>query len=83
MSERVLVMALFDGLGLEAWKGWGKTAGTPLPHPSLFVALLVVFALLGIVATFAPPLAAVLAVGILIAIALGAQNPLLKQGAAA
>ena len=83
MSERVLVMALFVGLGLEAWRGWGKNPNTPLPAPSLFTALLVVFAILGVVATFAPPLAAVLAVGILIAIALGASNPLVKQGAAA
>lgn len=82
-SEKVLIMALIVGLGLEAWKGWAKTAGTPLPAPSIFTAYLVVIAMLGVVATFAPPLAAILAVGILVAIALGATNPLLAAPAAA
>jgi uncharacterized membrane protein YoaK (UPF0700 family) len=81
MSERVFVLAVLLGLGVEAWKGWGKNPSTPLPYPWLFTAWLVVIGILGIVATFAPPLAAVLAVGILIAILLGAQNPLVSQQA--
>lgn len=83
MSERILVTALFVGLGVTAWRGWAKTAGTPLPSPALFTVLFVVFALLGVLATFATPLAAAIAVGIVIAIALGVPNPLLKQQAAA
>ncbi|MFI5354972.1 MAG: hypothetical protein ACHQX0_05120 [Desulfobaccales bacterium] len=83
MSERVLVMAVLVGLGLEAWRGWAQSAGTPLPHPSIFTAFLVVIALLGVLATFAPPLAAILAVGVLVAIALGATNPLLATPAKA
>jgi hypothetical protein len=74
VSERVLVMALLVGLGLEAWRGWGKTPGTPLPNPALFTAVIVVFILLGILATFAAPLAAVLGVGVVVAIGLGADN---------
>ena len=81
-SERVLIMALIVGLGVEAWRGWAKTAGTPLPNPSIFTAFLIVIALLGVLATFAPPLAAILAVGVVIAIALGATNPLLATPAA-
>jgi hypothetical protein len=81
MAERTLVMVLVVGLGLEAWRGWGQTPGVALPHPSLFTAFVVVIVLLGILATFAPALAAVLAVGVLLALILGVRNPLAKAAA--
>jgi hypothetical protein len=80
-SDRILVMALLVGLGLHAWRGWAKTPGTPLPHPSIFTAWLIVMAMLGILATFAAPLAAAIAVGLLVALLLGVQNPLVKSTA--
>jgi len=83
MSSRILVLGALLGLGLEAWRGWAKTAGTPLPVPWLFTSWIVVVLILAVLATFAEPLAAVLMVGLLVALALGATNPLLATPAKA
>ena len=80
MSERILIGVVIIGLGLEAWQGWGKNPNTPLPAPWLFTSYLVVVALVGVVAIFSTSLAAVILAGVLIAIMLGAVNPLLASG---
>ena len=83
MAERVLIGIYLLGLGVEAWKGAGKTSGTVLPHPSLFTAWTVVMVVLALLAVVWPAVAAVIAVGILVALLLGADQLVNKAPAKA
>lgn len=81
ISDRILVTGFLISLGLQGWRGWAKTPGTPLPAPELFTAVLVVYIILGVVATFAAPVAAALAIAFLLYLAIQG-NPLGPQGSA-